>query len=97
MIVDSQYFPFIEEMEWAIEVAKNYGKPVAATMCIGPISDKKGVSSGECAVRMCKAGLSNHSHSNNVHAYRGREEILKLYYKCCLDVYAVIQFFVLHA
>ena len=51
-----QYFPFIEEMEWAIEVAKNYGKPVAATMCIGPISDKKGVSSGECAVRMCKAG-----------------------------------------
>ena len=43
-------------MEWAIEVAKEFGKPVAATMCIGPISDKKGVSTGECAVRMCRAG-----------------------------------------
>ena len=46
-------------MEWAIEVAKEFGKPVAATMCIGPVSDKKGVSTGECAVRMCRAGALN--------------------------------------
>ena len=44
-------------MEWAIEIAKESKLPVAATMCIGPISDMAGVPTGECAVRMAKAGL----------------------------------------
>jgi hypothetical protein len=43
-------------MEWAIEVCKNTGKTVAATMCIGPEGDLHGVSAEECAVRMAKAG-----------------------------------------
>ena len=43
-------------MEWAIEVALATGKPVAATMCIGPEGDMHGVSAGECGVRMAKAG-----------------------------------------
>jgi len=43
-------------MEWAIELALSYGKPVAATMCIGPKGDETGVSVEECAVRMAKAG-----------------------------------------
>merc|ERR1719336_1690466 len=43
-------------MEWAIEVALEYGIPVAATMCIGPGGDESGVGVGECAVRMAKAG-----------------------------------------
>jgi len=43
-------------MEWAIEVALEYGIPVAATMCIGPVGDESGVAVGECAVRMAKAG-----------------------------------------
>ncbi len=45
-------------MEWAIEVckAKGAGKAVAASMCIGPEGDLHGVSAGECAVRMAKAG-----------------------------------------
>ena len=30
-----EFFRNIEEMEWAIELAKSYGKPVAATMAIG--------------------------------------------------------------
>ena len=38
-------------MEWAIELAKSYGKPIAATMSIGPKGDRNGVSVGECAVR----------------------------------------------
>ena len=38
-------------MEWAIEHALTYGKPVAATMCIGPTGDHEGVAAGECAVR----------------------------------------------
>ena len=46
----------MEEIEWAIEAAKETGKPVVASMCIGPHKDKNGVSTGECAVRMAKAG-----------------------------------------
>jgi len=51
-----EYFEHVEEMEWAIEVCKTYGKPVAASMCIGPEGDMHGVSAGDCAVRMAKAG-----------------------------------------
>ena len=43
-------------MEWAIEVCKNSGLPVAASMCIGPEGDLHGNSAGECAVRMARAG-----------------------------------------
>ena len=28
-------------MEWALELALSYDKPVAATMCIGPTGDGK--------------------------------------------------------
>jgi len=51
-----EYFRNIEEMEWAIELVRSYGKPVAATMCMGPNGDADGVSLGECAIRMAKAG-----------------------------------------
>jgi len=51
-----EYFHNIEEMEWAIELALRYDKPVAATMCMGPTGDGAGVSPGECAVRMARAG-----------------------------------------
>ena len=47
----------IEEMEWAIEVCKETGKPVAATMSIWAEGDQSGVSAGECAVRMARAGM----------------------------------------
>jgi betaine-homocysteine S-methyltransferase len=53
-----EYFEHVEEMEWAIEVCKSFGKPVAASMCIGPEGDLHGVSAGECAVRMAKAGAN---------------------------------------
>ena len=52
-----EYFRNIEEMEWAIElVKKTTDKPCGATMCVGPNGDVDGVSLGECAVRMAKAG-----------------------------------------
>jgi betaine-homocysteine S-methyltransferase len=51
-----EYFEHIEEMEWAIEVCVATGLPVCANMCIGPEGDMHGVSAGECAVRMAKAG-----------------------------------------
>merc|ERR1719435_852765 len=45
-------------MEWAIEVCKETGLPVAASMCIGPEGDLHGNSNAECAVRMAKAGAN---------------------------------------
>jgi len=51
-----EYFEHIEEMEWAIEVCKESGKPVAANMCIGPEGDMHGISAAECAIRMARAG-----------------------------------------
>ncbi|NXT12797.1 BHMT1 methyltransferase, partial [Prunella fulvescens] len=48
----------IAEAVWAVEVLKESGKPVAATMCIGPEGDMHGVSPGQCAVQLVKAGAS---------------------------------------
>ncbi|KAF2349608.1 Homocysteine-binding domain [Trinorchestia longiramus] len=52
----AEYFEYVEEMEWAIEVCRGSGLPVVASMCIGPEGDMHGVSAGDCAVRMAKAG-----------------------------------------
>ncbi|XP_066568078.1 betaine--homocysteine S-methyltransferase 1 [Amia ocellicauda] len=52
----AEYFEHVEEAEWAVQVLKASGKPVAATMCIGPEGDLNGVSAGDCASRLVKAG-----------------------------------------
>ncbi|KAL7854245.1 hypothetical protein AOLI_G00210890 [Acnodon oligacanthus] len=52
----AEYFEHVEEAEWAVQVLKATKKPVAATMCIGPMGDMHGVTPGECAVRLVKAG-----------------------------------------
>uniref|UniRef100_I3KAP1 Betaine--homocysteine S-methyltransferase 1 n=1 Tax=Oreochromis niloticus TaxID=8128 RepID=I3KAP1_ORENI len=52
----AEYFEHVEEAEWAVQVLKTSGKPVAASLCIGPKGDMHGVSPGECAVRLVKAG-----------------------------------------
>jgi len=54
----AEYFEHIEEMEWAIEACKKFGNGMAvcASMCIGHEGDMHGVTAGECAVRMAKAG-----------------------------------------
>ena len=46
----------MEEAEWAIEVIKEMGIPVALTMGLGPTGDIHNVTPGACAVRMAKAG-----------------------------------------
>jgi betaine-homocysteine S-methyltransferase len=51
-----EYFEHVEEIVWAIEVCKETPLAVAATMCIGPEGDLHGVSTGDCAVRMARAG-----------------------------------------
>jgi len=35
---------------------KNTGKPTAITMSIGPVGDSNNVSTGECAVKLARAG-----------------------------------------
>ncbi|XP_077478656.1 betaine--homocysteine S-methyltransferase 1 [Stigmatopora argus] len=52
----AEYFEHVEEAEWAVQVLKTSGKPVAATMCIGTEGDLNGVTPGDCAVRLVKAG-----------------------------------------
>ncbi|XP_068234768.1 betaine--homocysteine S-methyltransferase 1-like isoform X2 [Palaemon carinicauda] len=51
-----EFFMYVEEMEWAIEEVTKSGLPVVASMCIGLKGDYAGVSAGECAVRMARAG-----------------------------------------
>ncbi|XP_077553600.1 S-methylmethionine--homocysteine S-methyltransferase BHMT2-like [Haemaphysalis longicornis] len=51
-----EYFSHVEEIVMAIEVCKSTGLPVVGSMCIGPEGDMDGVSTGECAVRMVRAG-----------------------------------------
>ena len=48
----------MEEAEWHIEAIKEYmpGTPIAASLCINENSDVHGVSTGECGVRLAKAG-----------------------------------------
>jgi len=55
-VILCEYFRNIEEMEVAIEVALETGKPVGACMAIGPKGDENYVSVQECAIRMAKAG-----------------------------------------
>uniref|UniRef100_A0A8C9S0Y5 Betaine--homocysteine S-methyltransferase n=1 Tax=Scleropages formosus TaxID=113540 RepID=A0A8C9S0Y5_SCLFO len=52
----AEYFEHVEEAEWAVHVLKMSGKPVATSLCIGPDGDLNGVSPGDCAVRLVKAG-----------------------------------------
>ncbi|KAM5264369.1 S-methylmethionine--homocysteine S-methyltransferase BHMT2 [Ctenodactylus gundi] len=54
--VIAEYFEHVEEAVWAVEVLKESGKPVAATLCIGPEGDMNGVAPGDCAVTLAAAG-----------------------------------------
>ena len=46
-----QFFDYVEEAEWAIEVCTEFDLPIAATMAIGPQGDWGNVSAGDCAGR----------------------------------------------
>jgi len=52
----AEYFEHCEEAEWAVEVLKKTGLPVAVSLCIGTEGDLHGVSTGECGVKLAKAG-----------------------------------------
>jgi len=52
----AEFFAHVEEIEICVDVMKRAGKPMAATMRIGPLGDSNGVSVEECAVRMARTG-----------------------------------------
>lgn len=52
----AEYFEHVEEAVWAVEVLKKSGLPVCANMCINSEGDLHGVSTGDCAVKLVKAG-----------------------------------------
>ena len=62
-------------MEWAIEVALETGKPVGATMCIGPTGDENQVPVGECAIRFptCLNGLFMIKYNNCIQSFAGSQ------------------------
>lgn len=51
-----QFFSNIIEAEYAVEIIKDLGVPVAITMTIGPTGDLDDVPPAECGVRMGKTG-----------------------------------------
>ena len=46
----------VEEAEWAIEVMKATGKPVAVCITISVDKDSNGVPTEECALRLARSG-----------------------------------------
>ena len=54
-----QFFEFVEEAVWAVEVLKPTGLPVAVTMCISEMGDGRGISCGDCAVKLAQAGIQD--------------------------------------
>ena len=56
-----QLFRFVEQAEWATEVMKATGKPVAVCLSVSLAGDMNGVPPGECAVRVARAGKFVHN------------------------------------
>ncbi|KAL9957818.1 hypothetical protein ACROYT_G034766 [Oculina patagonica] len=52
----AEFFEYGEEAEWVVEVMKSTGKPTAITMSIGPAGDSNNVPTGECALKLARAG-----------------------------------------
>lgn len=54
----AEYYEHVEEAEWHVEAIKEYmpGTPICASLAINDESDVHGVSTGECGVRLVKAG-----------------------------------------
>jgi len=46
----------VEEAEWALEIVKDSGVPIAVTLCVDKLGTVSGTSLGHCAIRMAKAG-----------------------------------------
>ena len=51
-----QLFRYVEQAEWATEVMKATGKPVAVCLSVSLAGDMTGVLPSECAVRVARAG-----------------------------------------
>lgn len=52
----AEYYEHFEECQWGIESCVENGFVTAANMCIGPLGDLHGNSTGDCGLRMYEAG-----------------------------------------
>ncbi|XP_057311420.1 betaine--homocysteine S-methyltransferase 1-like isoform X2 [Hydractinia symbiolongicarpus] len=52
----AEYFSYVEEAEWAVEVMKRTGMPVAISLCIGPLGDFNDITVEECGIRLARTG-----------------------------------------
>merc|ERR1719506_1554864 len=52
----AEYFEHVSEAEWAVEVAKEFGMPVVATMAMSKHGDLHGESASEVAKKLAGAG-----------------------------------------
>jgi len=53
-----EFFRYLTELEWAVEVCLDSGLPVGAMLCMEPAGELGGTSVEQCAVRIAKAGAS---------------------------------------
>jgi len=53
-----EYYEHVEEAEWHVEAVKEFmpDTPVCASLCINENSDVHGIPTGECGVRLARAG-----------------------------------------
>ncbi|KAL5259258.1 hypothetical protein ACHWQZ_G009646 [Mnemiopsis leidyi] len=53
-----EYYEHVEEAEWHVEAVKEFmpGVPVCVSLCINETSDVHGVPTGECGVKLARAG-----------------------------------------
>jgi len=53
-----EYYEHVEEAEWHVEAVKDFmpGVPVCASLCINEDTDVHGVPTGECGVKLARAG-----------------------------------------
>jgi len=83
-------------MEWAIETLKKHGNgmPVCASMCILDEGDLHGVGTGECAIRMAKAGadvVGINCHFGPVETIRGMRVMKEALDKAGIKVHLMAQ------
>ena len=53
-----EFFRYVKELEWAVEVCLESGLPVGAMLCMGPAGELGGASVEQCAVRIARAGAT---------------------------------------
>jgi len=74
----AEYFEHVEEAVWAVEVLKESGKPVVASLCINDEGDLHGIPTAKCAKALAEAGaqvVGLNCHFGPFEALKGMKKI----------------------